>query len=34
MTVDSDISDETGIPLEKNFKLMRAISSPVVIAYG
>ena len=34
MTVDPNLSDETGIPLEKNFKLMRGISSPVIIAYG
>ena len=34
MNVDPFQTDETGIPLERNFKLMRAISNPLVNAYS
>ena len=33
-TVDPHINDETGRPLEADFRLMRLIASPVVIGYG
>ena len=33
-TVDPNLNDETGLPMEKDFRLMRLIASPIVIGYG